>query len=85
MNISFRDIRPGGLAPPAHTGHHLIQKRGSLEVSVILSEMRNVEKIRRYYVEAAGVVSTIKKRQKQVESKLKEIDEYAKDVPSLLN
>jgi len=59
--------------------------RGALEVSVILSEMKNVEKIRRYYVEAAGVVSTIKKRQKQVESKLKEIDEYAKDVPSLLN
>ena len=59
--------------------------RGSLEVSVILSELRNVEKIRKYYIEAAGVVSTIKKRQKQVESKLKEIDEYAKDVPSLLN
>jgi cell division GTPase FtsZ len=59
--------------------------RGALEVSVILSELRNVEKIRHYYVEAAGVVSTIKKRQKQVESRLKEIDEYAKDVPSLLN
>ncbi|MBL7166144.1 MAG: cell division protein FtsZ [Dehalococcoidales bacterium] len=59
--------------------------RGALEVSVILSELRNVEKIRKYYVEAAGVVSTIKKRQKQVESRLKEIDEYAKDVPSLLD
>jgi len=58
--------------------------RGALEVSVILSELRNVEKIRRYYEEAAGVVSTIKKRQRQIESKLKEIDEYAKDVPSLL-
>ena len=59
--------------------------RGALEVSVVLSELRNVEKIRRYYVEAAGVVTTIKKRQKQIETKLKEIDEYAKDVPSLLN
>jgi cell division GTPase FtsZ len=58
---------------------------GSLEVSVILSELRNVEKIRKYYVEAVGVVSTIEKRQKQVESKLQEIDEYAKGVPSLLN
>ena len=59
--------------------------RGALEVSVILSELRNVEKVRQYYVEAAGVVSTIKRRQKQIEGKLKEIDEFSKDVPSLLN
>jgi len=59
--------------------------RGALEVSVVLSELRNVEKIRQYYSEAAGVVSTIKRRQKQIEGKLKEIDEFAKDVPSLLN
>ena len=59
--------------------------RGALEVSVVLSELRNVEKVRQYYVEAAGVVSTIKRRQKQIEGKLKEIDEFSKDVPSLLN
>jgi len=59
--------------------------KGNLEVSVILSELRDVQKVRRYYTEAAEVVTTIKKRQKQIDTKLKEIDEYSKDVPSLLN
>jgi len=61
------------------------REKGSLDVSVILSELRNVEKVKRYYLEATNVVATIKKRQKQIESKLKEIDEVAKDIPSLLN
>ncbi len=60
------------------------REKGNLDVSVVLSELRNVEKIRKYYVEAAQVVTTIKKRQKQIESKLKEIDEFSKDIPSLL-
>ena len=60
------------------------RERGGFDVSVILSELRNVEKIKRYYTKATGVVSTIKKRQRQIENKLKEIDEYSKDVPSLL-
>ncbi|MEE8353372.1 MAG: tubulin/FtsZ family protein [Dehalococcoidales bacterium] len=59
--------------------------KGALEVSVILSELRDVQKVRRYYTEAAEVVTTIKKRQKQIDTKLKEIDEFSKDVPSLLN
>jgi cell division GTPase FtsZ len=59
--------------------------KGALDVSVILSELKDVEKIRRYYMEAADVVTTIKKRQQQIEGKLREIDEFSKDVPSLLN
>ena len=57
---------------------------GHLDVSIILSELKNVERIKRYYLEATSVVATIKKRQKQIVTKLKEIDEYSKDVPSLL-
>ena len=74
-----------GLAPDAiiRNGDYP-RERGGFDVSVILSELRNVEKIKRYYTEAAGVVSTIKRRQRQIEAKLKEIDEYSKDVPSLL-
>jgi cell division GTPase FtsZ len=60
------------------------REKGSLDVSIVLSELRNVEKVKRYYLEAATVVTTIKKRQKQIVAKLKEIDEYSKDVPSLL-
>ena len=61
------------------------REKGALDVSVILSELKNVEKVKRYYLEATNVVSTIKKRQKQIETKLKEIDEVSKDIPSLLN
>ncbi len=74
-----------GLAPEAiiRNGDYP-RERGGFDVSVILSELKNVEKIKRYYTDAAAVVSTIKKRQRQIESKLREIDEYSKDVPSLL-
>jgi len=58
--------------------------KGALDVSVILSEFKNVERVKRYYTDAAAVVSTIRKRQKQVETKLREIDEFSKDIPSLL-
>ena len=60
------------------------REKGSLDVSIVLSELRNVEKVKKYYLEAASVVTTIKKRQKQIVAKLREIDEYSKDVPSLL-
>ena len=57
---------------------------GALDVSIILSELRDVEKVRRYYLEAAQVVSAIQERQRDIDTKLKEIDEISKDVPSLL-
>jgi len=60
------------------------REKGGLDVSVILSELKNVDKIKRYYADASTVVSTIKKRQRQIESKLREIDEVSKDIPSLL-
>ena len=74
-----------GLAPDAviRNGDYPREK-GALDVSVILSELKDVEKIRRYYVEATSVASTMKERQKDIESKLKEIDEASKDIPSLL-
>ncbi len=60
------------------------REKGHLDVSVILSELKNVEKIKRYYIEAAKVVTAVEKRQKQIETKLQEIDEYSKDIPSLI-
>jgi cell division GTPase FtsZ len=57
---------------------------GHLDVSIVLSELKNVEKIKRYYVEASHVVSAMKVRKKEIDSKLKEIDEYSELVPSLI-
>jgi cell division GTPase FtsZ len=57
---------------------------GHLDVSIVLSELKNVEKIKKYYVEASHVVSAMKVRKKEIDSKLKEIDEYSELVPSLI-
>jgi cell division GTPase FtsZ len=57
--------------------------RNAIDVSVILSEMRDVEKVKRYYAEATNVASRAEQRQKQVDAKLEKIDDAGKDVPSL--
>ena len=60
------------------------RERSVLDVTVILSELSDVEKIRDYYTESANFIPEIRKRQKRVESRLSKIDEAGKDIPSLL-
>ena len=60
------------------------RERGMLDVTVILSELSDVEKVRNYYTESASFIPEVKKRQRRIESKLSKIDEAAKDIPSLL-
>ncbi len=60
------------------------RERGGLAVAVILSELNDVEKVRDYYNKSASFIRGIKKRQKEVEGKLNQIDEASKDIPSLL-
>ena len=60
------------------------RERGVLDVTVILSELSDVEKVRNYYTESASFIPEVRKRQRRVESKLSKIDEAAKDIPSLL-
>ena len=57
---------------------------GAIDVSIILSELRNVEKVKRYYTEAASIASRSEQRQQQVDSKLDEMADAGKDVPSLM-
>jgi len=58
--------------------------RGMLDVTVILSELSDVEKVRNYYTQSTSFIPEVKKRQRRIESKLSKIDEAAKDIPSLL-
>jgi len=58
--------------------------RGSLDVSVILSELSDVEKIRNYFTKTISLISTIKKRQEGIVSDYVTIDGSLKDIPSLL-
>jgi len=61
------------------------RERGQLVVTVILSELSEVEKVRRYYSQSTDLIPVIKKRQAEIRSKLKSIDEVGKDIPSLLD
>ena len=60
------------------------RQRGVLDVSVILSELSDVEKIRGYYTKSASLIPVMKKRQEETVVKIQEIEDSAKDIPSLL-
>ena len=60
------------------------REKGSLDVTIILSELSDVEKIRGYFTKTIGLISTLKKRHEGVESKYKGIEITLKDIPSLL-
>lgn len=60
------------------------RQRGLLDVSVILSELSDVEKIRQYYTTSSRMIPQIKKRQEETVDKLREIEESSRDIPSLL-
>ncbi len=58
--------------------------RGGLDVTVILSELSDVEKIRNYFSKAINLIAAIKKRQTGLVSQQRDIDITIKDIPSLL-
>ncbi len=60
------------------------RERGLLDVTVILSELSDVEKVRDYYAKSTSLIPEFKKRQEETESKLRIIEDAAKDIPSLL-
>ena len=60
------------------------RERGSLDVTVILSELNEVEKIRNYYEKTTTIIPKLKQRQVEIEDKLKDIEDVGKDLPSLL-
>jgi cell division GTPase FtsZ len=60
------------------------REKGVLDVTVILSGLSDVEKVRDYYGRLASLIPEVEKRQKEIEGRLREIGEAAKDIPSLL-
>ena len=60
------------------------RERGFLDVTVILSELSDVEKIRDYYLKSTDLIPEFAKRQKETEVKLRAIEDTSKDIPSLL-
>ncbi|MFH1662957.1 MAG: tubulin/FtsZ family protein [Chloroflexota bacterium] len=60
------------------------REKGLLDVTVILSELCDVAKIRDYYTKSANLVNEMKKRKKIKTSKAALTEEAGKDVPTLL-
>ncbi|MFC1932648.1 tubulin/FtsZ family protein [Chloroflexota bacterium] len=60
------------------------RERGSIDVSLILSELSDAAKVRSYFTKAINLISTIKKRQEGLETERIGIDVTLKDIPSLL-
>ena len=60
------------------------RERGVLDVTVILSELSDVEKVRDYYTKSTRLIPEFKKRQEETAIRLKAIEDTSKDIPSLL-
>jgi len=60
------------------------REKGNMEVTVILSEMSDVEKVRSYFTKAINLIAELKKRQEGVISTQRGLDITIKDIPSLL-
>ena len=61
------------------------RERSTLEVTLILSQLSDVEKVRHYYYKSTDLVPEYQRRQKEADLKLKGIDEAAAEIPSLLD
>jgi cell division GTPase FtsZ len=77
----MRDVAPEALI---RNGDYP-RERGLMDVTVILSELSDVEKVRSYYARSTELIPVLKKRQEETETKLRAIEDTSKDIPSLLN
>ncbi len=76
----MRDIAPEAII---RNGDYPREK-GIVDVTVLLSELSDVEKVRDYYIRSTDLIPEFKKRQEETEDKLKALDDVSKDIPSLL-
>ena len=76
----MRDIAPEALI---RNGDYP-RERGLLDVTVIMSELSDVEKVRSYYSRSTSLIPEFKKRQEDTEVRLRAIEDASKEIPSLL-
>jgi len=60
------------------------REQRSLDISLILSELSDVVKIRNYFTKTIGLIAAMQKRQEGIESERIGIDITLRDIPSLL-
>src|SRR4030043_2062751 len=57
---------------------------GVLDVTILFSELSNIEKVKNYYVRSSNLIPEFKRRQEETETRLRDLDDISKDIPSLL-
>jgi cell division GTPase FtsZ len=60
------------------------RERSVIDITLLLSELNVVDKVKDYYSKASGVIHELKGRREEFEDKLKEIEDASKDIPTLL-
>ncbi len=60
------------------------REKGLINVTVILSELSDVERVRSYFTKTISLISALKKRQEGIEDKYRGIEVTLKDIPSLI-
>jgi hypothetical protein len=80
LGIHLKSSAPGAII---RSGDYP-RERSLMDVSVILSELSDVAKIRDYFTKTLSLISTMQKRQEGIESERIGIDISLKDIPSLL-
>ena len=60
------------------------REKGILQVTIVLSGLSDVEKIREYYGKITDLIPEFERRQQEMESRLRALDDVGKDIPSLL-
>jgi len=74
-----------GIAPEAtiRNGDYP-RERTSVEVTLILSGLSNVEKVREYYSKSTTLIPEFKRREEEAAGRLRTLEEVGKDIPTLL-
>ena len=60
------------------------REKGLMDVTVILSELSEVGKIKDYYNTSTAFIQDVKEREEDIKRKIEGVDELSKDLPSLL-
>ncbi|UCG10015.1 MAG: cell division protein FtsZ [Dehalococcoidia bacterium] len=74
-----------GIAPEAtiRNGDYP-RERTHVEVTLILSGLSNVEKVREYYSKSTTLIPEFKRREEETAGRLRTLEEVGKDIPTLL-
>lgn len=60
------------------------RERTHVEVTLVLSGLSNVEKVRQYYSKSTTLIPEFKRRAEEAAGRLKTLEEVGKDIPTLL-